>query len=692
MATLEKIRKQKIWLAAVIGLALLAFIGEAAFEVVSRFGGTDSAAEVGKEKIDIMAFQKRLEMETANDQQNNQQQQKDPAVRQQEVLDEMVNEDLLNQEYEKLGLYVSDEEITKIMIGDNPAAPVVQFAQQAGANSPAELYEFIMNPGKQGVQESQVAQLRSQWDQLTVNISKQYMLAKLQNLMSGCLQPNDLDRALLAEESAVTNVINFVKKDYASVADDKYPVSDAELKAEWEKMKPIFKIDEPMRSIHFISVNIEPSAEDIMAANKVADAAYLALQKGRGVDSVRLLGTVKIDTAMITRDQIPVKVRDYFSAASVGATYRDSTVNNRYRMFKLINKQASLDSVMLSYVVFQGDAKAQQTVLDQLNAGKTLDQLKKDYPQKLDGKLDDWQRLYTTPDSLKNKVVNATPGVYFVYNSGEQGATFLKVGEKKAPKTFYTLATITYEAYASTKTSDNLRDKFQDFLNKNKTSKDFAANAAKAGYNAEELIISPSTPQLGNQFSPIKDTRKAIKWAFDNKQGMVSPIFSDNNDVMVAVAIDEVYDGEYLPYTFPQGKELLTARVRNSKKGDDLVKQYTGKANDLNGYAALMASKVDTARVVFATGGGAELGNESGLVGRISVAKPGTLQGPWKGENGVYVYQVVKNEKEERKPTKEELDGRYGQSRGVQFFTNPRGICAVLAKATKVKKNLIKFY
>ena len=692
MATLEKIRKRKTWLALAIGLALFAFIAEAAFEVLGRFGGTTNAAEVGKEKIDIMAFQKRLEKETANDQQNNNQQQIDPATRQQEVLDEMINEELLKQEYEKLGLYVSDEEITKIMIGDNPAAPVVQFAQQAGAKSPAELYDFIMNPGKQGVQESQVAQLKSQWYQLQENITKQYMLAKLQNLMAGCLQPNDLDRALLAEESAVTNVINYVKKDYASLADDKYPVSDAELKAEWEKMKPIFKMEEPMRSIHYIAVNIEPNAEDIIAANKVADAAYLALQKGRGVDSVRLLGTVKIDTAMITKDQIPVKVRDYFAGAQVGSTYRDSTVNNRYRMFKLINKQVSLDSVMLSYVVIQGDAKTQQTVLEQLNAGKTLDQLKKDYPQKVDGKLDDWQRLYTTPDSLKNKVVNATPGVYFVYNSAEQGATLLKVGEKKAPKTFYTLATITYEAYASTKTSDQLRDKFQDFLNKNKTAKDFEANAAKAGFNAEELLISPSTPQLGNQFGGIKDTRKAIKWAFDNKQGMVSPIFSDNNDVMVAVAVDEVYDGEYLPYNFAQGKELLTARVRNSKKGDDLMKQYKGKANDLNGYAALMGAKIDTARVVFVSGGGAELGNESGLVGRIAVAKPGTLQGPWKGENGVYVYQVVKQEKEERQPTKEELDGRYAQTRGTQFFSNPRGITAVLSKATKVKKNLIKFY
>ena len=73
----------------------------------------------------------------------------------------------------------------------------------------------------------------------------------------------------------------------------------------------------------------------------------------------------------------------------------------------------------------------------------------------------------------------------------------MKVNEKKAPKTFYTLATVTYDAYASPKTSDDLRDKFQDFLNKNKTAKAFEENAAKAGYNAIEMLISPSTAQLG---------------------------------------------------------------------------------------------------------------------------------------------------------------------------------------------------
>ena len=199
------------------------------------------------------------------------------------------------------------------------------------------------------------------------------------------------------------------------------------------------------------------------------------------------------------------------------------------------------------------------------------------------------------------------------------------------------------------------------------------------------MLISPSTAQLGQ----IKDTRKVIKWAFDSKKGSVSPIFSDNNDVLVAAAVDDIYDQDYLPYSFPQGKEMLTQRVRNSKKGDDLMKQYQGKAKDLQGYATMMGNSIDTANVVFSNG---DPKIEPMIVGRISASKPGVLQGPFKGEDAVYVYQVVKQEKAERQPTKEELQRTYAQRRGGQFFGNPRVMTKILSGATKVKKNIIKFF
>ena len=124
----------------------------------------------------------------------------------------------------------------------------------------------------------------------------------------------------------------------------------------------------------------------------------------------------------------------------------------------------------------------------------------------------------------------------------------------------------------------------------------------------------------------------------------------------------------------------------------NLMKQFQGKAKDLAGYASIMGAKVDTTQVVFAQDMIAKIEGEPGLVGRVAAAQQGKLVGPWKGQNGVYVFQVVKQEKEQRVPTKEELDNRYAQSRGAALVANPSAIYGILSKATKVKKSLINFY
>ena len=692
MATLEKIRQQKFWLAVLIGGALLAFIIEVGVEAIGRSAGKSVAAKVGNEKIDIMEFSKRVEQDAANDKN---QQQYDAAQRNQKVLDEMINEKLLNKEYEKLGIYVTDTELSELTIGKNPAPAIVQFAQQLNAKSPAELYDFITNPGKHGIPDGSVAELRNEWNKMTNEVVKGYKQLKLQNLIAGCMQANDLDRAQMAEDEAMTNVVLFAKQAYSTLPDDQFPVTDEELKAEWMKHQSLFKLDEETRAIHYIAVNIEPSAADIAAAQKIADAAYIALQKGRGIDSVRVLGTVRIDTAKMLQKDMPASVRDLFAGAQIGTTRRDSVMNNHHVMYKLNNKQESLESLELVSAAVQGDAKTQKSVLDQLNAGKSLDEMRKAFPQKFDANEKAWQRIYNLPDSLKAKIANAAPGVFVTFASGDQGAQYIKVTDKKAPKTFYTVATVSYDAYASTKTSEDLRDKLQNFLNKNKTVKEFTENAAKEGFNAVETMISPSTPQLGmGQFGygGIKDTRKAIKWAFDNNKGDVSPIFSDNNTMLVAVAIDDIYKEGVMDYNVKEVKELLTTLVRNSKKGDALVQKLQGKANSLDAYAGLMNTQVDTVDVSFGMQNAPKLADDYGVIGRMATAKVGELKGPWKGQNSVYVYQVLKQEKAERQPTKEELDQRYAQTRGAQIFANPRTINGILSKATKVKKQLIDFY
>lgn len=692
MAVLERIRQRKKILAIVIGAALIAFIIEVGIEALGRQAGNSTAAKVGSEKIDIMAFQRRVEKEAAADQNNKNQM--DAAVRQQQVLNTMINETLLNQEYEKVGIEVSDHEITELMVGKNPAPMVQQFAQQVGAESPAQVNEILTNPQKFGATPDQLVEMRNEWNKLQEQLVEQLQMTKLQMLVGGALQANDLDRAQMAEDEATTCYITFVKKDFAGMDDTKYPVSDQEIKAEWEKNKAMYRLDEENRNIHYIALNIVPSQADIAAANKVADNAWAALQKGTGIDSVRILGTVQIDTVMQTLDKFTNKtVKDFVAGAGIGSTKRDTVINNKHKMYKLINKVVSLDSVNYNLVMVPGNKATQDSALAMLQGGKTPEEVAKNIKGAQMAE-DRWERIYMTPDSIKSKFANAGEG-YFVMNSSDQGATLLKVNEKKAPKTFYTLATISYDAYASQKTHDDARAKLQDFLNKNKTAKDFAENAAKAGFQAMPATITPSTAQLGqNPYTGqgISETRKAIKWAFDSKKDQVSPIFSDNKDYLVAVCLDEIYDGDYMPWNAPELKEALTNKVRNSKKADALMAQFKGKANDLNGYAKLMGAQVDSAQVVFASNFTPKLENEPGLAGCIAGSPKGKLIGPFKGENGVYVFQVYDIQKDARQPSKEELDNRYAQQRGGGMYSNPGAMAYILSKATKVKRSLINFY
>ncbi len=690
MAVLETIRQKKKILAIVIGGALLAFIVEVAFEALGRQASNSTAAKVGSEKIDIMAFQKRVELETSRDQ-NNQQNTVDQALRQQQVLESMISEKLLEKEYKAVGIEVSDNEITELMVGKRPAQPVAQMAQQVGAETPAQLYDFISNPKKYGADEASIAALRNQWELLKDDLTNQYKYSKLATLVMGGLQANDLDRAQMVEEESNICYVDFVKKDYASLDDAKYAVSDAELKAEWEKSKNEFTLDEETRYVHFITLNIDPSDADKADAKKVADAAYAALQKGRGIDSVRVLGTVKIDTARMTLAQVPAGIKT-FVGGEVGAVTRDTTVApGSYKMYKLMAKASSIDSVKVTFVGVPGAKSAQDSAMAMLNAGKTIDDVAKAF-KGAQGQADQWLQVASYPDSLKTKIENAGDN-YFALVANEQGAQLMKVVEKKAPKTFYTVATVTYEAFASAKTSDGLRDKLQQFLNKNKTAADFQKNAAAAGFQAMETQITGSTPQLGmNPYTRtgIKDTRKAIKWAMEGKKGEVSPIFSDNNDMLIVVAIDDIYDGDYAPWNAKGVKEELTTRVRNSKKGDDLMKQYNGKASDLAGYAKAMGVQVDTTQVIFGSDRAAKLESEPGIIGRVAAASKGKVVGLWKGQTGVYAFVVEKTEKSERKPSKQELNQRYAQTRGGAMVA--QGLTQILGRATKVERHLIDFY
>lgn len=147
MATLEKIRSKSVLLLVIIGAALIAFIiGDFFTSGRTLFGTGDTVAKVGSQKISISEFQRQ--MEQANQQAQASGQKIDQAMLQQQVLNGMIAEKLFNEEIEKLGLTVTDEELSQAMLGSGSAALSAMIAQQTGIESAATFHDMAFNPTK----------------------------------------------------------------------------------------------------------------------------------------------------------------------------------------------------------------------------------------------------------------------------------------------------------------------------------------------------------------------------------------------------------------------------------------------------------------------------------------------------------------------------------------------------------------
>ncbi len=672
----------------VIGVALLALIiGYFLNSGRSFFGAGTTVAKVDGEKISIIDFQKRYEEQNQRLQESNQK--VDPALVQNQVLNQMINEQLLKEELDALCITVSDAEITEAMTGETANYQVIQFAQQLGMESPAQLHEFIFNPGKFQATEADVAPVCEQWLKLEEQTIQQLKAGKLGNLITGAIQANKLDKAALLAENNDGASIEIVNEQYASLKDDDYKVTDEELKARYDKEKQQYKIDQELRKIHFISVDIVPNDKDLAEAKAVFDKVEAALRGNVGLDAARNIGEASINQKTVRLSDVYGAQKTFLEAAAVEEVSAPTFEGYTHKVTKLLAKKNDVDSVRVDMIQVQGAKKVQDSVLNLLNSGKP-------FAEVVDNKVavgqeNQWMNLMQIGNEdkaqqAKAKILAAADG-YFVVDSNENAALIYKVHEKVAPKAMFDIAEVSYTVYPSDETIDGLRTSLQDYINTNNTGKNFIDNATAKGYTAMEATISADMAQINR----IESTRKEIQWAFGAEKGSVSPIFDkEGNDKMIALTLDEVIPAGYMPLSDPSVKANIERLVRNDKKAEALIAKYKGKANSIPAYAQLMKQKVDTITVNFAQDFIPGVGMESVLSAQAPYAKVNTIQGPVKGDQGVFVYKVVKKEKAASTLSDDLIDqrfaGQFGGSVVSQLFFD------ILKEGKTIKNNLIEFY
>lgn len=700
MTALGKIRSKGILLIIIIGLGLFAFIAEEAFRSCNGIKGQNSQqiGEVLGEKIYVQDFQKLLEeyqdamkltMRTDNLSEDQLNQLKD------QVWQQLVSERVMKEDCKKLGLTVTEDELQNVLNdGTNQLLTQTPFVnQQTGRFDVSILKQFIdaYRKAEASNNSQQLDQMRpayNYWLFVEKNLRTQLLAQKYQSLLANCVLSNKVEAKMAFNEENEEAQIQLASIAYNTIKDADIKVTDEELKAKYEELKPAFRQQQETRDVKMVDVQVKASATDRGQLQK--DMAGYQKQLAAAADPTQV---VSKSGSMIQYIGLPVSGKAFqqypdiaskIDSMAVGTTgVVENTKDNTYNIVRILSRTELPDSVEFRQIQVGGKtleaARASaDSIQKALAAGGDFQTIAKRYGQdstttwftgamyEQASTMSQDNRAYI--EALLNGAVGSTQNVEFT-----QGNVVIQVLNRKAMKSKAVAAVIKKEIRFSDNTYSKAYNRFSQFVTQSQASlADLQKHATKFGYTVQDLNdFATSSHTVGNVGgSGIRD---AIKWIFEAKEGQVSQLFEagKENDHLLVLCMTKIHPQGYRPWDDAQVKEILKREVIRDKKAEMIMAKLKG----VNSIAAAQAkgAKVSTVNQItfaapaFIQATGAA---EPALSGAVAATAQGKFcSAPVKGNAGVYVFQVVKKQ---MRPAKynEEQQIQMCRQRAMQYMGN----------------------
>ena len=696
MAALGKIRSKGGILVAAIGLALFAFLAEEAFRSCNGIK-SETRQQIGEilgEKISVQDYQKLIDeyqsaikftMQRDNLTEDELNQVKD------QVWQQLVNNRVLEADAKKVGLTVTEQELSNVLNdGTNPMLAQTPFVnQQTGRFDINALQQFLDGYNKAKASNSpQLEQMQTIYDYwlfVEKNLRTQLLGQKYQALLASCVLSNKAEAKMAFKDNNEESDIQLASLAYSTIKDADVKVTDEDLKAKYEELKPAFRQNTETRDIKFVDYQIKASASDRNAI--VKDMNALQKQLATATDPSMVISK---SGSMIPYLGLPVSSKAYqqypdiaskIDSLAVGTTgVTENKQDNTLNIIRVMSKAQLPDSVQFRQIQVaantpeEAHAKA-DSIQKALAGGADFVAIAKRYGQTGEKVWFTGQQYEAAPsmsednrtyiEALLNGEVNAIQNVALT-----QGNIILQVVDKKAMKTKTTAAIIKKLIDFSKATRSDAYNKFSEFVAKSTTAADLEKNASKYGYHVQSLNdVSTSEHYVAG----VHGTRDALKWLFDAKQGDVSPLYEcGDNDHLMVIVLSAIHPKGYRSWDDPQVKEILKREVIKDKKAEKLMAKLKG----VNSIAAAQAkgAKVSTvSQITFAAPAFVQATGsaEPALSGAVAATAAGKFsKNPVKGNAGVYVFQVVKKALRAGSKYNETMAMQQAAQQNMQFLSN----------------------
>lgn len=640
MSALEQIRKRPALVISVLGVALLLFIITLAWDNKggNPFSNPNRMAKVDGVEIEYPAFR---DATAGSD--NNQ----DMAVTQDRAMQQLISTALFEKAAERAGVTVGEAEISDLLFNPEVNPQAEMYLQQ---------YNLIYHPEKLGLTAEQMqsvrenqAQMRAQWEQGIEELSKQRVQSKYLYLLTGALTANKLDVKDFAQLRNDISDVRMATLPASTIKDEDVKVTDADIKARYDKERNRWLINQEIRPVTVIRQYIEPSDEDIKAADALVAKTAADLRDTDGIQAIADNYAFTSTTVSAPANRLPMNVKD-----SVGVLMNDTVVilknapRNHRNIAKLLSAKTMVDSVKIDLVMFDPQSIKADSVMTLLASGADLtgntSVVRQDsIPLTLaDAAYAGVRDMLTEAPFGQFVEAEAGSPIYQLDPRFGNAGLIYRVIDRDAPVTVYDIAVIDYRVEPSAKTVDDLTTKLREYANTNNTAEAFAKNAADAQLPATMGRVSNTSFAVQTPWGPMPDSSKAARWALEAKKGQVSDVLNgqerrgqgDPAEYIMVVALNDIYDGDYVPVTAAEVKEYYEPIVLNELKAAKLLEQYNGKAKNVDGYAKAMGVNAINQSVSIG-----RYGNE--FAGKVAAAKKGALVGPFVTPEGITVFTVT---------------------------------------------------
>jgi peptidyl-prolyl cis-trans isomerase D len=653
MAILEKLRvRAGLLLAIVIGVSLLAFVlsdfldsggslfTRSKFEIAEVSGKSIPYTDYESRVKSLEDIQKLQSGEAGLDEQTMDQ------IRS-VTWDNMIQDLLLEKQYEKLGLDVSREELRDMIVGENPHPAIAQLFTdpQTGVFNRQAFNGFM-----QRIQsEEEESPEKTYYLYIENEIYRQRKNVKYLNLIRKGLYATKLEVARQQNESGRSVDVDFIAQNFTSVSDSAIKITDSDLKNYYQQNINKYKQEES-RDIRYVYFEVVPAESDFKLAEQWINEIKPDFENAEDIRQfVNMESDISFDEKNYNQGELSDTLNDFMFSASIGETYGPYFENNAYKISRLAAINYLPDSVKARHILLRATQENAQTLYKMADSLVNLVKTGTDFAMlamlySSDGSSQSggdlgWFREGEMVKSFSDSCFYGKKGDVKLVES-QYGLHIIQILDQSAPVKQLQVGTLVKNVIASEETDHHYYVKANEFAGMNSTLEKFN-KALEEQKLTDQTRVALKLAPMDKQVNDLESARQLVSWAYKAEEHEVSTVFKFGNRYVVGI-VDKVREEGYIP--MEEIRAEIENKVKQQKKAELIAASIRAKkasAETLEELAASLGLGVQpVADLRFTSNTFGNAGIEPNVVAAACSLEKGIISEPITGENGVYVLAV----------------------------------------------------